>query len=148
MKRHVSNSGGFTLLELLMVVIIIAILAALALPGYYRAVERARGAEAVTLMGQLRGSGQRFCIENPALPNVGFTSGSSQPAMDVELPAAGSTNWDYTGTITCVSGGTPQSSITAVRNGPSPCAGSQIFMTDPPPVGTSPFTYAWIGPCA
>ncbi|MBI3330921.1 MAG: prepilin-type N-terminal cleavage/methylation domain-containing protein, partial [Candidatus Omnitrophica bacterium] len=57
---------GFTLLELLMVVIIIAILASIALPQYFRVVERSRVSQVASLLSTIRGSELRFKAQNPA----------------------------------------------------------------------------------
>ncbi len=148
MKKRLSQAGGFTLLELLMVVIIIAILAALALPGYFRAVERARTAEATVAMGQIRGAIQRWCVENGgggAVP-AGFAQ------LDVENPntlANRQFNYAFPTAVSC---GPPitVTNMQATRNG-GPCANAVVQMDDPPLVaGASMFTNTWPAgtPCA
>lgn len=54
-----NNKKGFTLIELLVVVLILGILAAMAMPQYFKAVERSRMTEAVTLMANIADAQQR-----------------------------------------------------------------------------------------
>jgi len=55
---------GFTLLELIIVIIVIGILASIALPRYMRVAERARLAEAKNMLSSLRSSQIRYYAQH------------------------------------------------------------------------------------
>ena len=139
------NQGGFTLLELLMVVIIVAILASLAIPALFRAAERSRAAEVTTVFGQIRDSSKRYCVENNGAVPPNYA------ALDIEDPTQ---NVDFTarwglgafpGALACAPFNYTQ---TATRAAGTPCGGSTVVVQDPPAAaGASLFTYAWLGAC-
>jgi len=73
------NKKGFTLIELLVVVLIIGILAAIALPQYFKAVEKSRAAEALSLFGSIAGAEQRYYLVNDA-----YTTNFSELDLDFD----------------------------------------------------------------
>ena len=75
---------GFTLMELIIVVVIIGILAMVGLPQFFRVAERGRSAEAVAALGALRSAQLRFAAET----NLTATA-ANQLDMDVPGLTAG-----------------------------------------------------------
>lgn len=71
---------GFTIVELMIVIIIIGILATIAIPTYSRSVERSRQAEAISILGAMRGAQLRWAAEN----NGAFTTDPAN--LDIDLP--------------------------------------------------------------
>ena len=93
--------SGFTLLELLMVVIIIAILASIALPQYLRVSERSRGSEALTILAAIRSSELRYKAQDPGLL---YSGNGLVNTLDIDVPGFGGTPasalWNYSVTGT------------------------------------------------
>ena len=69
---------GFTLLELITVVIILGILAMIAIPQFFRVAERGRAAEGIATLGALRNAQLRYATEH------GRTTGVLDD-LDVEI---------------------------------------------------------------
>ena len=78
---------GFTLIELLVVVLIIGILSAVALPKYQKAVERAKGVEALTTSKSLQDALNVYYLENGR-----YNSGEDMAGLSIEIPEL--KNWD------------------------------------------------------
>lgn len=80
------QAKGFTLIELMIVVAIIAILAAIALPAYNEQVRKSRRAEAARFAGEMQLNLERWRAENPSYANcvvVGCGSGTYPTSPDV-----------------------------------------------------------------
>lgn len=72
---------GFTLLEVLIVVIIIGILASIAMPQYLKTLEKARASEAMTNIGSIRVALDRYYYENDF-----DLSGATLLTLDIDNP--------------------------------------------------------------
>ena len=107
------NKQGFTLLEVIIVIIIVAVLASLAIPRFQRTTVFARSQEAIRQLSTIRESMERCAMFNNNL----YTS-CTLATLDVETPGIGgataSPNFTYgsvpapaayTVTATCVATG-------------------------------------------
>src|SRR3989338_4177670 len=57
-----NNKSGFTLLEIIIVIIIVGVLASLALPKFFSTVEYSRSTEALNTLGVIRSSIERCAL--------------------------------------------------------------------------------------
>lgn len=64
MRKQLNNKKGFTLVELMVVVIIVGILAAVAVPLYRANVQRAMSSEGQALVGSIRTAERLYFAEN------------------------------------------------------------------------------------
>lgn len=114
------NKKGFTLIELLVVVLIIGILAAVALPQYFKAVEKSRATEALSIMGSVAAA-----MERARLVDSQNKYPTTLSTLDIEFsdvsgsPVTGS-SWNTNNFVITVAGDSTDSGIvTASRNGAS-----------------------------
>ena len=79
---NIKQKKGFTLLEIIIVIIIIGVLASLALPRFFRTVEFSRTTEAMTAFTALRDSMERCYLA----ANGSYAGCSSIGVLDLENP--------------------------------------------------------------
>ena len=118
-KCKAQNLSGFTLVELIIVVIVIGILAAVGMPQYTKAIEKARGAEMSAGLNNIQQGEKIYFANNEKYLEAGaagtadtngLTSGN-QKDLDINLPQTG---WNFQVTITGGSTNTAYN-ITATR---------------------------------
>lgn len=92
------NSKGFTLIELMIVVVVLGVLAAIALPAYQGYVERARRADAKTSLLELQMAMEKWRANNPSyttdMTDLGYAGAADQPSKEgyytLDIPSAAS----------------------------------------------------------
>ncbi|MBP9854456.1 MAG: prepilin-type N-terminal cleavage/methylation domain-containing protein [Candidatus Omnitrophica bacterium] len=87
------NKNGFTLLEIIVVIVIVGVLGSLALPRYFAQAEFSRSAEAMISIKNIRESIQRCRINYPS----DVSRCANFDDLDIEDPgAAPDANFSYT----------------------------------------------------
>jgi prepilin-type N-terminal cleavage/methylation domain-containing protein len=77
------QQGGFTLIELMIVVIVVGVLAAVAIPMYQIVPERSKALEATSALGMVRNAMRAYYNEHGTYAHASFADGASVTAGGV-----------------------------------------------------------------
>ena len=104
-----TNQSGFTLIELMIVIAIIGILAAIAVPQYQTYTNKAKFSEVVTAAGPFKMGVELCATDNGVTTTAGLTgvcesptTVGSSPNVSGELPATISTSSGYVSAVSVV----------------------------------------------
>ncbi|GHA54003.1 pilin [Photobacterium aphoticum] len=95
---------GFTLIELMIVVAVIGVLSAIAIPQYQKYVAKSQAASALATIAALKTNVETSIADNSAFPTVAATATGDatlgMPSTDLGTVALAATGTDTSGTIT------------------------------------------------
>jgi type IV pilus assembly protein PilE len=86
MNRRASSPGGFTLIEVMITVAIVAILAAIALPAYQDSIIRGKLVDATVKLGDYRMQMEKWFLDNRTYQNGGGACGITAPTPAASDP--------------------------------------------------------------
>lgn len=97
-RRRGDSAGGYSLIEVIVVVVLIGLLAAIATPGYQRVVRKSHRAAAMALLQELHLRQHRWRADNPAyastLEQIGApTNGSVIEDYLLSIPRANASGY-------------------------------------------------------
>ena len=110
MKKTLTSQKGFTLIELMIVVAIVGILAAIAIPNFLNYQCKAKQAEAKALLGNVRVAQEAYFAENDVYSNshsqIGFSIRGGSPVYTYSSTVTNnSTQNTFTATATATING-------------------------------------------
>jgi prepilin-type N-terminal cleavage/methylation domain-containing protein len=128
MRNKMGNKSGFTLLEILVVIIIVGVLASVAMPTLFKNVETARSSEALNTLGvmkrQMDGCAMQFNSDYATcgtFANIGMTDPSftTNPGshFNYTFPAVGAGSFTIRATRVALDNGNVGDSITMALAG-------------------------------
>lgn len=97
---------GFTLIELMIVVVVVAILASIAIPSYLEQTRKGRRADAMRSVGDLQLALERWRAENPEYGDCAACGSGTYPTLPtspyytIAIPTANATTYTITATPT------------------------------------------------
>ena len=118
------KNRGFTLVELIIVIIIIGILASIAIPQYMNAVERARIGKAKSALGMIIKAEKMYIADKNAFSTDVAAGGTLDKYVEM-ADIAGDPDWGY-----AIAGAEAAYTATATRSGAGTHAGQTVTLTN------------------
>ncbi|HEV2394359.1 MAG TPA: type II secretion system protein [Verrucomicrobiae bacterium] len=130
MNIRTSRKSGFTLVEIMIVVAIIGLLAAIAIPNFIRARTQSQTNACINNLRQIDGAVQQWALEmkQPTSATASYTDISAYLKNAVSCPAAGS-DTSFSGSYSC--GATVTDQPTCKISGVGVGGGTHVLPTQP-----------------